>query len=373
MKKNIFIAAAAALFAVNAFAQEVTVESHPSKEPAIRKVQTNGILDNLFFMAGAGVNGVVDNGSSNIGGLNIEAGIGKWWVPQLGVRIGYQGVSNKTVDTFGWFSGENAFGYHYAHVDVLWNLTNQILGYKASRIVNASIYGHGGCLVLTSDDTVIPEAAIGSGILASARITSWLDVIADIRATFAREEAFRGTGKVICFPSASVGLAVNFGKNTHTWKKSEKEIEVQTVTVLKDCDHNAQIKALEAERDSLLNLPTKVKEVVRTKYLNEGMVTYFVIDKWDLLPRERFHLEDFLQYVPKDATLTIVGHADKETGSHKRNDKLANERVKVVERALRDLGFTGTILTDAKGDTANPFTGNSPKNRCVTVKVKITK
>lgn len=329
---------------------------------------TNGAFDNLFVSAGAGVNGILDNGTFAAKGFALDGSLGKWFTPSVGARVGYHGLTNKAVDTAnGWFAGDNTFGFHYVHADFLWNITNTILGYKETRLVDILPYYHAGLIHTTLADYANNELGTGAGLLVQFRINSWLDANIDAMANISREEAWRDAGKIICFPSLTVGLTANFGAKTHTFNRHEKETVTVTVPVLKDCGHEAKIKQLEAERDSLLN--RKPETIVKKEYVSTGMVTYFIIDKWELTQREKFHLQDLVNNIPSNASLTIVGHADKETGSKARNKVLARERVKAVEAYLRSIGFGGSINSDHKGDTANPFAGNAPKNRCVTISV----
>ncbi len=67
-----------------------------------------------------------------------------------------------------------------------------------------------------------------------------------------------------------------------------------------------------------------------------------------------------------DFNVVLVGHADKETGTARGNQKLSENRAKVVKERLVKLGVAeARIATDAKGDTAQPFEENA-KNRVVT-------
>lgn len=331
---------------------------------------TNGAFDNLFVQAGAGVNGIIDNGFTDFSSFAVDAAFGKWWMPGLGVRIGYTGFRNKPAESYGWFSGNNPYGYHHGHVDVLWNFINTFWGYKEKRFYTLSPYVHGGAIVFSYDAKSHAEIAYGAGLFNQFRLTSALGLFLDARVSFTRSEGLKQTGTVLILPTATAGMLWNFGAKTYTFTPYEKQVEYVKVEVLKDCDHEAKIHALEEEiarKEKAKELTPQQKEVIVEKYLNQGMVTYFVIDKWGLSTKEKFHLEDFLKYVPDGATLTIVGHADEETGSHRRNTKLAQERVRVVREALIQLGFKGNIVVEALGDTANPFKGRAPKNRCVTI------
>ena len=82
-------------------------------------------------------------------------------------------------------------------------------------------------------------------------------------------------------------------------------------------------------------------------------------------------LGNMVKNLPAEATLELVGHADKETGNPRHNRKLSEQRVQTVFRALLEMGFCGKMTYEAKGDTANPFDDPFVKNRCVTVKIHV--
>ena len=77
---------------------------------------------------------------------------------------------------------------------------------------------------------------------------------------------------------------------------------------------------------------------------------------------------DFLKSYP-EATISVVGYADKGTGNPKLNVKYAKQRAdKYKESLVKDYGADASrIVTDSKGDTVQPFEDND-KNRCVIVK-----
>ena len=76
----------------------------------------------------------------------------------------------------------------------------------------------------------------------------------------------------------------------------------------------------------------------------------------------------------KDATITVVGYADKGTGTSALNKKYAQKRAdsfkkELVEKYNID---ANRIATDSKGDSVQPFAEND-KNRCVIVDGKAEK
>ena len=75
-------------------------------------------------------------------------------------------------------------------------------------------------------------------------------------------------------------------------------------------------------------------------------------------------LADWMKANP-DFNVSLVGYADKETGTAKGNEKLSAARAKVVKDRLVKLGVEESrIMTAYKGDTVQPFAENA-KNRVV--------
>ncbi len=79
---------------------------------------------------------------------------------------------------------------------------------------------------------------------------------------------------------------------------------------------------------------------------------------------------DFMKRNP-EATVTVTGYADKGTGTPKINMKYAKKRAQAITDALvKEYGVDkARIVTDAKGDTVQPFAEND-KNRCVIIEGK---
>ena len=328
---------------------------------------SNGPLDNTFVTVGGGVNAVLDNGFFNIGGPAVRADAGKWLTPYTAVRLGWQGLTNKASDTSnGWFAGEDPFAFHYAHVDWMLDATAAVLGYNSKRVVNVRPLLRAGAIITSYDARTDVELGAGPGLNISFRITPRIAVEAEADITYAREEAWRNAGKIVAFPSATAGLTVALGKATSFVRHEDTYKEVVRI---EDCNHEALIAELRAEIERLRALKAKGDTVTVEKVLDTEMAVYFNSDKWDILPKEEWHLKDFVDILPEGASIAVTGHADKETGSASRNEFLSEHRAEAVLRALRSLGFTGTVTTDHKGDRENPFPAPFQKNRCVTIRV----
>ena len=81
-------------------------------------------------------------------------------------------------------------------------------------------------------------------------------------------------------------------------------------------------------------------------------------------------IADFLTQHP-EATITVTGYADKETGTAAANARFARQRAENFKRKLVESykADATRIITDSKGDTVQPFPQND-RNRCVIVEGK---
>ena len=67
----------------------------------------------------------------------------------------------------------------------------------------------------------------------------------------------------------------------------------------------------------------------------------------------------------KNAKITVVGYADKGTGTPEKNKEYAKDRAENFKKMLvNDFGCDASaIKTDSKGDTVQPFANDNDKNR----------
>ena len=323
--------------------------------------------DNWYVHAGAGVNTLLDNGSVGVIGFAPEVNLGKWLTPHWGFRLGYQGFRNQATDTSaGWFAGKEQFGFHYVHVDWIYNPIG------SERRFNVNPYIHSGTIMTTWNNVKISEVGIGLGLMLDLRIFGNLHATVDARVTLAREEAWRpAAGKAVAFASATGGLTYCFG-----WGKKGKvgfESHTREVVVVKElieCTHEAQIAALKAEIDSLKNQPAPAAVEAAPRVFRYSV--YFDLNKSNLLDKERFHLKDIMETLKglDNVSISLSGHADKETGTKRRNRVLSEERVEVVSAYLESLGFNSKIDTASYGDEANPYHDEIPMNRCAVIEIR---
>ena len=333
--------------------------------------QTNSCGDNWFIGAGGGINVFLMDGYKTNIGPSIDAGFGKWFTPAVGMRVGYSGLNtNYWADqpselgrTLNNEEGkyQQKFGYMYIHGDFLWNISDAIGGYKETRFWDLVPYLHAGyfrAYGLDDADYDNNEIAAGAGLLHNLRLSQRLDLIVDMKAIVVNGRV-NGSDGVALIPSVTMGLAVDMG-----WPDF-----VRTSTVIGSLETAAvdQIAALEAAAVALElanatleqeNLDLQNKNANLTDQVNnlkkkpagmnpadfyKGMspvAVYFNIGKSYLAPDEMQHLDYIVKNILAKAdkqtkvSITVMGSADSNTGTQKRNHALSEARGKYVADLL---------------------------------------
>ena len=201
MKRLYILLGAAALAAVcMTVSPEIKAQENGNRDENGKIVrgpyETNRFGDNWFISAGGGINLFLQEGFDAKIGPAIDANVGKWFTPSVGMRIGYQGIHAQlwadepsplgmTLDTEK-DQYLQKFGYMYFHGDFLWNISNALSGYKETRFWNFVPYLHAGFFRsygLKGAKYNDNEFAAGAGLLHNLRLTDRLDLVIDMRAT----------------------------------------------------------------------------------------------------------------------------------------------------------------------------------------------
>ncbi len=88
---------------------------------------------------------------------------------------------------------------------------------------------------------------------------------------------------------------------------------------------------------------------------------FFDINQSVIRKDQESKIDELVIYLNKypNSKVSIIGYADKGTGNSKINDRLSKERAASVSEALQNKGISEKrIITDAKGDTVQPFAVN---------------
>lgn len=371
MKRLNFLLGAAALFAVALTASPALNAQENGNRDMNGKIvrgpyETNQFGDNWFIGVGGGINVFLIEDYNVRIGPSIDAGFGKWFTPSVGMRVGYQGfnsgawsdqpgVLGMTLD-----ADKNQylqkFGYMYIHGDFLWNASNAIGGYKETRFWNLVPYLHSGyfrAYGLDGVDYVNNEFALGAGLLHNLRLSNRLDLIIDMRATVVNGRVISSDG-VAVLPSVTAGLAVDLGwpnfVRSSTIIGGIEVANLEKTAILEGAiaaleianaaleDENVQLakanKKLNKEANQLKN---QVKQEPVDFFEGMGPATiYFEIGKTTLSDKEMEHLDFLAKNLIAKADqetqilVTVMGSADSNTGTLKRNQHLSEARGKYV-------------------------------------------
>jgi outer membrane protein OmpA-like peptidoglycan-associated protein len=334
--------------------------------------ETNRFGDNWFIGVGGGVNMYLEDGYKGNIGPSVDANLGKWFTPSVGMRVGYSGLNARfwsdqpTVlgNTLDQDEGKYAqkFGYMYFHGDFLWNISNAIGGYKETRFWNFVPYVHAGFFrsdgLDESSDFADNQFAMGAGLIHNLRLVDRLDLVIDMRATVLSGSVHGGSG-VSLLPSVTAGLAVDLG-----WPNFVRTSSVLAAVEFAAADQVAALEAaavaleianaeLATENEMLKNANAGLKSQMNNMKKNQPVVqnmdpfdgmaapaVYFEIGKTTLSVDELAHLEfiakNILAKVEKNSKvyLTVMGSADSNTGTAARNKQLSEARGKYVADML---------------------------------------
>ena len=358
MKRLYYFIGAAALVAVAMTASPALKAQENGNKDENGKVvrgpyETNRFGDNWFIGAGGGVNIFLNEGYDPVIGPSIDANLGKWFTPSVGMRVGYQGFKTNV-------SADNAtqnFGYMYFHGDFLWNMSNALGGYKETRFWNLVPYAHAGYFRtygLNGSEFYDNEIAAGAGLLHNLRLIDRLDLIIDMRATVMNGRAI-GTDGVSLLPSVTAGLAVDLGfpnfVRTSTvvaaleLANAEKSAILEAATLALEAanlaleEENMDLEkanaALAKENSALKKKPSGMDFTAFFENMSPATV-YFEIGQAVLNDKEMEHLDFIAKNIVSSADkntkiyLTLLGTADGNTGTMRRNQHLSEARAKYI-------------------------------------------
>ena len=376
MKRLRFILGAAALAAVALTASPAVNAQENGNRDEYGKVvrgpyETNRFGDNWFIGAGGGINVFLNDGYKTNIGPSLDAGLGKWFTPAVGMRIGYSGLNtnywadnpsvlgrtlDKEEDMY-----QQKFGYMYIHGDFLCNMSDALGGYKQTRFWDLVPYLHAGYFRAYGMDGAEyhnNEIAAGAGLIHNLRLSERLDLVVDMKAIIVNGRV-HGSEGVALIPSVTMGFAVDMG-----WPDFVRTSSVLGAVEAANVDQIAALEAaavalelanaaLEQDVIKLQNANGKLTDQVNTLKQNQNnmdpadflkgmspVTVYFNIGKTTLTVDEMQHLDyvakNILAKADKQSKvyITVMGSADSNTGTAKRNQTLSEARGKYVADLL---------------------------------------
>lgn len=397
MKKVIVISALLLITGMSVYAQEDFSKSTKTTTTIVEnadkyKVETNRFWSNWFVTAGGGA--LIFFGDHNMQmkfgdrlSPALDIGFGKWFTPGIGVRFMYSGLTikgatqngshstGKVYDASQWLD-EQKFDFMNIHGDVLFNASNLLCGYNEKRFWSVTPYvGLGWILTWETPRARNFNASIG--LINSFRLSSAFDLNLDVRGTATKDEfdGERGGRKEEGLLSVTVGVTYKFPRRT--WGRST----VKTITFSDEelrlmCE---QLKAMNDEnnrlKDELVVTSNKVSErVVETNILSAPYLVTFQISRFALSNEARVNIgfQAKIMKENKNAVYTIIGYADKGTGTKEFNQFLSKSRAEAVYNCLvNEFGVPASQLKITyEGGVDNMFYDDPRVSRAVITVIK---
>ena len=397
MKKVIVLSALLLVTGMSVYAQEDFSKSIKTTTTIVEnadkyKVETNRFWSNWFVTAGGGA--LIFFGDHNMQmkfgdrlSPALDIGFGKWFTPGIGVRFMYSGLTikgatqngshstGKVYDASQWLD-EQKFDFMNIHGDVLFNASNLLCGYNEKRFWSVTPYvGLGWILTWETPRARNFNASIG--LINSFRLSSAFDLNLDVRGTATKDEfdGERGGRKEEGLLSVTVGVTYKFPRRT--WGRST----VKTITFSDEELRlmREQLKAMNDENNRLINelveTSNKVTErVVETNILSAPYLVTFQISRYALSNEARVNIgfQAKIMKENKNAVYTIIGYADKGTGTKEFNQFLSKSRAEAVYNCLvNEFGVPASQLKITyEGGVDNMFYDDPRVSRAVITVIK---
>ncbi len=397
MRKVIVLSALLLITGMSVYAQEDYSKSLKTTTTIVEnadkyKVETNRFWSNWFVTAGGGA--LIFFGDHNMQmkfgdrlSPALDIGFGKWFTPGIGVRFMYSGLTikgatqngshstGKVYDASQWLD-EQKFDFMNIHGDVLFNASNLLCGYNEKRFWSVTPYvGLGWILTWETPRARNFNASIG--LINSFRLSSAFDLNLDVRGTATKDEfdGERGGRKEEGLLSVTVGVTYKFPRRT--WGRST----VKTITFSDEELRlmREQLKAMNDEnnrlKDELVVTSNKVSErVVETNILSAPYLVTFQISRFALSNEARVNIgfQAKIMKENKNAVYTIIGYADKGTGTKEFNQFLSKSRAEAVYNCLvNEFGVPASQLKITyEGGVDNMFYDDPRVSRAVITVIK---
>lgn len=372
MRKSLLLTGAlCATFALNA------QNSESKRGP----YETNKFFDNWFLSIGGGVN-LYEGENDDAGKFGkrlapaMDFSLGKWITPTVGLRMQYAGGEAK--GNISYLSDyarpgkmyknlyREKFDMHVLHADVMWSMTNAIMGYNEKRVWNLIPYAGFGGVRSSGNGINNYEFAGAVGLINTFRVSRRVDINLEARQLIMndRQDGVVYGAKVDGMTSLTAGITVKLGKTgfnrvKHTQPADYSQYNAK-INALRDWLEN-QKKENETLKKELAQERSKqpeVTELISSKATPVAL--FFSIGKSELDQKELTNLEFYVKNAlsqDQNKVFTLIGSADKQTGSAEFNEKLTQKRVDYVYNLLvNKYGVDDKRLVKApQGDSQNRF------------------
>ena len=426
MRKKIITSFLMIAVGLTSYAQRVdstvTVEYDTDKY----RVVTNKFWSNWYISAGGGAQMYFgDHDKQMAFGDRVvpsaQISIGKWFTPGIGVRIAVNGGNVKGLAGWddhsatsspnkNWFnyngfikdasrsttapyvSGgvaytggnsantsytlyETEIKYIHFHTDVMFNLSNMLVGYNPGRFYSFIPFaglGYAHTFNKSIDRERSDEFTLSVGIINNFRLSNALDIYLEARGTIINDRFDQQKGHRWGDAIVSAELGLNYRFPLRTWERPKN-------TVVRYYSDNSElqnyINELRREnqslRDQLARTP-EGKTVIEKSLVAAPQLITFKINTSILTNAARVNLGFLADVIKQDNTTkyVVTGYADRGTGSVATNKRLSTQRAEVVKKCLvEEFGVSADrIITKYEGGVDNMYYNDPRVSRAVIVR-----
>ena len=392
MKKFLIALAFATVGTVALNAQTTTIEA-----PTLSKysVATNSFWSNWFIQAGVdmslanphGVNFMDDvfpNGKS----FGVDLAVGKQFTPGLGLRLKLNWENGQIENKHNrWTPDYEDGGYAALYGDVMFNLSNMLCGYSATRTWNFVPFMRAGVIRNFGRNYYAP--ALGAGVENTWRFGQHFGIYLDAAYVFTTDAFLKNTplyragglkGRDFGQGIVSVDLGVEFYLGKATFDQAVRLEDYNALAAASEAALARLRAELDAEKRLNADLQAQLakwknhvcpKGDATTIIGNAASSIFFNLNSSKINNKKDLINLEAIATAAKNCggKVVITGSADSKTGSATINQKLAEARANAVANELVNLGVSrDKIETKALGGVADvtPY----PLNRRAVVEIK---
>ncbi len=363
-----------------------------------QEIKTENVFNPHWYVQVQPLGAQYTLGEGSFGDLlsyNLQAAVGYNFNKLIGARFAINAFQSKA----GWdWEGVKAdwkWNYFAPSIDVTLNISNALFGYNPDRLFTLSAFAGVGLNVASGNDEAwdvntyltnnhyshnadqnlrylwngTKARVLGQfGLMGDFRVNENWSIGVELQANTLNDKYnSKKAGNSDWYFNGLVGVKYVFGKSN-----VKRTIEMPNVAAI-ETDAREQVveKIVEKVVEKKVYVETTVSEIRRDINFNRAGNTKISANEMIKVK----DIADFMNQYPT-AKVTLVGYADKATGSSRINAVLAEKRVKAVADALmKKFNIAESrISIDHKGDTVQPFTGAAANRVTICVaKAKVEK
>lgn len=371
-------------YAESAGAQAIIVEEDVSVTevlPGKPRYYSDSHKNNWFISVGAGGQTFLTEHTGNAQyTLAMDFAIGKWISPYLGFRLSAMGGALHT----NWPFADGVMTHmRYAAVygDLMWNMFNTFAGYNENRVFSIIPFaGAGGIYSFhnTPYGSKTYAFPITGGIKLNFRLSHYVDFFLEGRGSLIGDH-FNGIVEgveVESVISAVGGFSIKFGKDR--FKAYDAYADQMVIGALNDKVNvlRAQLNQCESQvvecppcPDPVIEEVTVVKPAPASCTQKLTGAVRFAINSAVVSDEEMVNVYNIAQWLKSNPScnISVIGYADKDTGTSEYNKQLSQRRAESVVKLLTDKYNIdkSRIEIVANGSESQLYPNNNNWNRIV--------